>query len=55
MKEHELRLVEVDGEARMGEPGVDVVPSLRDLGDGRKECGSEGVDASVIDVESEVL
>jgi len=40
VKEHELRLVEVDGEARMGEPGVDVVPSPRDLGDGRKECGS---------------
>jgi len=55
VKKHKLCLVEIDGEAGKGEPGAYTVPCLGDFVGSRKECGSGGIDASVIDIEGEVF
>ena len=55
MEKHELRFVEVDGEAGEGEPGVDPVPSGRNLGNGREEGGAGGIDVTVIDIKREIV
>jgi len=54
VKEHELRLIKVNGEASKGEPGPDPVPCSGDLRDGGEESGAQGVDVAVIDVEGEI-
>jgi len=55
VEEHELHLVEVNREAGESEPGAHPVPCLGDFVGGRKESGSEGIDASVVDIEGEVF
>ena len=54
MEEHELRLVEVNGEASEGEPGPDSVPGGGDFSDGGEVGGARGIDIAVVDVEGEV-
>jgi len=54
VKEHELRLVEIDRETHEGQPGANAVPGSGDFGDGGEEGGARSEDATIVDVERQV-